>query len=284
MALEVKVLDYGDIELESSFLVIARDCGSTARVPTFGYLILGDDPVLIDTGYRNPEIMQSLGMRGLQYREQLIENQLAKHGLKPKDVRYILHTHLHIDHAGQDDKFPMTTTVVINRRELEYSVSGLMGRQYPAPDVKHLIDRLHTPRALRFLDLDDSQGIEIVPGVVCVAAGGHTEGSMNILIETAEGVANVCGDVIYDINDQLVEPFHGVLEGEPAVTGNHGTTKRQEQYAIKRIVNSARFVCPIHDRPAVLERGQVIGRLHDQIPGPITKSYPKRKWFPDPYA
>ena len=27
MALEIKVLDYGDIELESSFLVLGRDCG-----------------------------------------------------------------------------------------------------------------------------------------------------------------------------------------------------------------------------------------------------------------
>ncbi len=280
MALEIKVLDYGDIELESSFLVLGRNCGSTARVPTFGYLILGDDPVLVDTGYRSPEIMASLGMRGLQYHEQLIENQLAKHGLKLRDIRYILHTHLHIDHAGKDDLFPMSTTVVVNRRELEYSVSGLMHPQYPAPDIKHLIDRLHTQNALRFLDLEISGGEEIVPGVICEAAGGHTEGSMNIIVETAEGIANICGDIIYDINDQLIEPFHQTQELEPAVTGNHGTTKRQEKSAIKRALNRGRFICPIHDRPAVVERGQVIGRLHDQVPGPITKSYPKRKWFP----
>ena len=41
---------------------------------------------------------------------------------------------LHIDHAGYDSEFPMDgTTVVINRRELEFSVSGLMGEQYPVP-------------------------------------------------------------------------------------------------------------------------------------------------------
>ena len=33
MALEIKVLDYGDIELESSFLVLGRGCGRTRRVP-----------------------------------------------------------------------------------------------------------------------------------------------------------------------------------------------------------------------------------------------------------
>jgi hypothetical protein len=34
MALEIKLLDYGDIELESSFLVLGRDCGRVApRAP-----------------------------------------------------------------------------------------------------------------------------------------------------------------------------------------------------------------------------------------------------------
>ena len=80
------------------------------------------------------------------------------------DVRYVMHTHLHIDHAGKDDLFPMNTTVVLNRRELEYSVSGLMHPQYPLPDIKHLIDRLHTKGALRFLDLEISGPIEMMPG------------------------------------------------------------------------------------------------------------------------
>jgi glyoxylase-like metal-dependent hydrolase (beta-lactamase superfamily II) len=54
-----------------------------------------------------------------------MEPQLEKHGLKMEDVRYVLHTHLHIDHAGYDDHFPMDgTTVVINRKELEYSASA----------------------------------------------------------------------------------------------------------------------------------------------------------------
>ena len=155
MALEIKVLDYGDIELESSFLVLGRDCGRVRRVPVLGFLVLGGTwPVVIDTGYRSNQIMETLGMRGLQSHETMIENQLKKHGLRLGDVRYVLHTHLHIDHAGKDDLFPMNTTVVLNRRELEYSVSGLMHPQYPAVDIKHLIDRLHTKGALRLLDLE----------------------------------------------------------------------------------------------------------------------------------
>jgi len=281
MALEIRILDYGDIELESSFLVLGRDCGRTRRVPVYGFLILGGPhPVVVDTGYRNNAIMESLGMRGLQFHENMIENQLSRHGVRMRDVRFVLHTHLHIDHAGKDDLFPMTTTVVVNRRELEYSVSGLMHPQYPQPDIKHLIDRLHTRHALRFMDLELTGAEEIFPGLWCEAAGAHTEGSMNVFVETAEGLAIICGDVIYDFNDQIVEPVYELHSMEPRVTGNHGMRKREEKGAIKKLLNRGRFLLPIHDKPARIEGQQVVARLEASIPGPTVQSVPKRQWFP----
>src|SRR5918993_1363197 len=166
MPLEIKVLDYGDIELESSFLVLGRDCGRTRRVATLGFLILGGTyPIVVDTGYRSNQIMETLGMRGLHFHENMIETHPARHGVRMGDVRFVLHTHLHIDHAGKDDLFPMNTTVVLHRREMEYSVSGLMHPQYPLPDIKHLVDRLHTKDALRLEDLEISGPTEIIPGV-----------------------------------------------------------------------------------------------------------------------
>jgi glyoxylase-like metal-dependent hydrolase (beta-lactamase superfamily II) len=271
MGLEVKVLDLGDIELDTSFLVLAREPGVAIQVPTFGFLITGGEAaVMVDTGFSHPEIMGNLGMKGWWREGQGVDAQLEKHGLRREDVRYILHTHLHIDHAGYDDQFPMDgTTVVINRRELEYSVSGLMGEQYPAPYIKHLVDRLHHPGALRLLDLEVVEFEEIVPGVRCQAAGGHTEGSMNVLVDTDEGVACICGDVIYDIANQLINPHLQVMELDPAVTGNHGCSKRSEKAAIRKAVNSGRFVLPVHDRPGVIEAGRVVGRLFDSVPGPV---------------
>jgi glyoxylase-like metal-dependent hydrolase (beta-lactamase superfamily II) len=281
MALEIKILDYGDIELESSFLVLGRDCGRTRRVPTFGFLILGGTwPVVVDTGYRSNQIMETLGMRGLQFHENMIENQLAKHGVRMGDVRYVLHTHLHIDHAGKDDLFPMNTTVGVNRRELEYSVSGLMHPQYPLPDIKHLIDRLHTKGALRFFDLEISGPIELMPGVRLEAAGAHTEGSMNVHVDTVDGLATICGDVIYDFNDQIVTPFHEISDMEPRTTGNHGVSKRDEKAQIKKLLSNAKYLLPVHDRPAKIEHSMVVGRMHDVVPGPMVQTLPKRNWFP----
>ncbi len=78
---------------------------------------------------------------------------------------------------------------------------------------------------------------------------------MNVHVDTAEGRATICGDVIYDFNDQIVDPYHEIHADEPRVTGNHGTTKRQEKAAIKKLLNNSRFLLPVHDKPAKIEAG-----------------------------
>ena len=282
MPLEIKILDYGDIELESSFLVLGRDCGRTRRVLTLGFLIIGGPyPVVVDTGYRSNQIMETLGMRGLQFHENMIENQLARHGVRMGDVRFVCHTHLHIDHAGKDDLFPMNTTVVLNRKELEYSVSGLMHPQYPAPDIKHLIDRLHTKSALRFLDLEITGPIELMPGVYCDAANAHTEGSMNIHVHTADGIATICGDVIYDFNDQIVD----ALQRDPRRRAAHDRQSRhqqargegRDQETPEQFALSAAGA-----RPARQDRGRQRGRPAARSgAGPDRAvACPQRNWFP----
>jgi glyoxylase-like metal-dependent hydrolase (beta-lactamase superfamily II) len=266
---ELKLLSLIDVEVESSFLVLAHNMGMPVWVHTWGILILGNPagPILVDTGASNPEIMGRLHMRGRVDEDMQLPNALAAHGVAIDDVAAVLHTHCHIDHAGQDVLFPMSTPIVMNRRELEFSVSGLMGAQYPPEYVKHHVDRLHTPAALRLLDLELSGPDEIFAGIVCESAGGHTEGSMNILVETVEGTACICGDIVYDIQNQVVEPWHQALAYEPQTTGNHALTKRGEKAAIKRALNHD-FVLPLHDFPGRVEGGRIVARLKHEVPGP----------------
>ena len=104
------------------------------------------------------------------------------------------------------------------------------------------------------------------------------------MADTADGVACICGDVIYDINDQLVNPWfdqtgYVVLADEPTITGNHSTSIRAELGAMKKLINNVTFICPTHDRPARLLNGKVVGRLHDRIPGPMSQVSTKRNWF-----
>ena len=78
---------------------------------------------------------------------------------------------------------------------------------------------------------------------------------MNIHVHTADGIATICGDVIYDFNDQIVTPFNEIHDAEPRTTGNHGTSKRAEKAAIKKLLSSSRYLLPVHDRPAKIEGG-----------------------------
>jgi hypothetical protein len=100
---------------------------------------------------------------------------------------------------------------------------------------------------------------------------------MNILVETSEGTACICGDIVYDVQNSLFDPYHLMLEREPQVTGNHGLAKRQERAAIKKALNSGRFLLTGHDYPARIEAGRVVARLADSVPGheiPVDQGLP----------
>lgn len=267
MSLDIRLLDLGDIEAERSYVVLGREPGGTVRVPTFGHLILGaDKPVLVDCGYRHADMLDRLGMIGHRSPDQELAAQLATHDVELGDIGTVINTHLHLDHAGQNDRFPMSTTVVVNRREMESAACGLEGAIYAPEDFKHMIDRLHGLRALRLLDLELTGPQEILPGITCVAANAHTGGSMMVLVETDGGTACICGDIVYDVQDQLVEPLLQTAVGEPAPVANSPIARRNEIAAIKRALGSGPFLLPMHDRPAVVKHGMVVGRLTDRVP------------------
>ena len=59
MGLEVHVLDLGDIELDTSFLVLAQDPGRRQEVPTFGFLITGGEAPVV--GVMDPDAVGADG-------------------------------------------------------------------------------------------------------------------------------------------------------------------------------------------------------------------------------
>jgi hypothetical protein len=94
---------------------------------------------------------------------------------------------------------------------------------------------------------------------------------MNVLVDLADGErACICGDVVYDVQNQIVEPWHQVLAFEPQATGNHGNTKRAEKAAIKKALNSGDVLIPIHDFPARVRGSRIVSRFGHEVPGPET--------------
>ena len=103
---------------------------------------------------------------------------------------------------------------------------------------------------------------------------------MNVVVETAEGLACICGDVIYDFNDQIINQVMTNNYMEPRTTGNHAGSKRSEKGAMKKLLHKYRYLLPIHDRGALIEHGSVVGRLGSVTPGPVVETLPARQWFP----
>ena len=271
-------LDFGSVRVDASMLVRGRAPGTLVDVPAQGYLITGNHaPILVDAGYRDPSV---LGSGGTVTVEQGFEAQLANHGVVPAELGYVAVTHLHRDHAGYLDKVPMSIPVVVNRAELECAFSGLQGLAYARDDLLHLVHRMYTPGALRVLDLQPGISVELEPGIDVVASGGHTRGSVNVLVTTTKGIAVLVGDLLYDLEGSLlsqpsdtpaagVQPYAFALE-EPAPTNNFTPSVAEEIAAIKAVLKH-QFILPAHDRPGVLSGGHLVGRIDGPtVPGPVT--------------
>ncbi len=280
MHYEIRRLNFGSVTIDESMRLRGIAPGHRIDVPAQGFLLLGESgPILVDAGYRDTSV---LGMGGHVGEGQGFAEQLGAHGIGVEDLTCVIMTHLHRDHAGHLDKVPMNVPVVVNRSELGSACTGVQGRAYAKDDLKHLIDRLYTPGALEFLDLEHSGPYEVLPGITCRLSGGHTPGSIGIVVPTEDGPAYLCGDLFYDVEGALRrQPKEGFVAGvqpsilacgDPALSNNFTTSVLAEIGAIKH-ARGYRFIVPAHDDPGVLEAGRYVGRIAGGvIPGPISRT------------
>jgi N-acyl homoserine lactone hydrolase len=274
---EIHRLTFGTVTIDAAMRVRGTPPGRLVDVPAQGFLVMGPaGPILVDAGYRDPSV---LGMGGTVGPGQGFAEQLAAHGLEAGDLTCVVLTHLHRDHAGHLDKVPMTVPVVVNRSELGSACTGIQGRAYAEADLHHLIERVYTPGALQFLDLEHSGPEELFSGITCRTSGGHTPGSIGVVVDTTDGQAYLCGDLLYDVEASLHSPprdgfVAGVqpsvlVTGDPGLTNNFTTSVLQEIGAVKH-ARRYRYVMPAHDDPGVLDGGRYVGRITgDVVPGPV---------------
>jgi glyoxylase-like metal-dependent hydrolase (beta-lactamase superfamily II) len=170
-------------------------------------------PVMIDTGFHSSVGVDGKGNLGwtgplvfkdLQFSpDQAAPAQLRERGIEPRDVRFVLMTHMHVDHASGLIDFP-DATVVMSAAEWEAAdaprgvLNGYVKRQFD-----HAIE-------YRLLDFDDARtdsfatfgrGIDLFGdgSVHAVSTPGHSAGHVSYVLRLAGGEALVAGDAIYAI-------------------------------------------------------------------------------------
>ena len=179
-------------------------------VPAFLVEHPGAGLVLIDTGFHpsvavNPR--QNLGrvlllaFKDLQMDPgQAVSAQLRERGLSPGDVRVVIMTHLHADHASAIAEYP-EATFIVSKHEWEAATDGGQLHGYVKRQFDHGFDyRLldfDGPDASSFSGFGRSFDLFGDGSVRTVFTPGHTLGHMSVVLRAKGREVLVAGDAIY---------------------------------------------------------------------------------------
>jgi glyoxylase-like metal-dependent hydrolase (beta-lactamase superfamily II) len=195
--------------------------------------------VVVDVGFSRQEGER----RGREFHRGPDEG-LALIGIDAKDVKDVIITHMHYDHAGNLELFPNACFHI-----QDSEVAFVTGR---AMTHKWLRDPFHLPDVLEMVSLvygdrvvfhDGAQ--DVLPGITVHPMPGHTRGLQSVTVNTNRGTVAVASDAAH---------YYESLETEVVFTTHENAFELVESYRrLKRLVPSDDHIIPGHD-PRVLQR------------------------------
>lgn len=174
----------GYITLPTSYFIGGEE-GKT-KVPACVFLIDHPDGLaLFDTGFsdRFVGLEKGLGKIVDMPPEHPVADRLRELEVDPAQIKWIINSHLHLDHAGGNHMLP-NATVIVQDSEWEFGFSGEDG-------------------AYTTEDFDTGQTVKRVIGehdlfgdgsVILLPTPGHTPGHQSARVRTATGEAVLAGD------------------------------------------------------------------------------------------
>jgi glyoxylase-like metal-dependent hydrolase (beta-lactamase superfamily II) len=204
------------------------------------WAIVGENrTIMVDLGFdletarrRNRLILKSL------------PESMATVGIKPELVHDVIVTHMHYDHAGNQDLFP-NATYHIQDKEMAFCTGRCMGHDYlrhpyECADVVQMVRRTFNGK-VTFHDGSD----EIAPGVEVHLVGGHTQGLQVVRVNTRRGWIVLASDACH---------FYANLEQDRLYPIVFSAAEMLEGYrTVRRLADSDLHIVPGHD-PLVIQR------------------------------
>ena len=133
--------------------------------------------------------------------EDAIDVQLAKIGLKPDDIKYVVVSHMHLDHGGNVAKFP-NSTLIIQDDELSFAMfpdEPFAGGYIPG-DAQVLRAPVGSskPSLMNMIRLEGDYDIFGDGSIVVHRSRGHTKGSQMLLVRLPQtGTTILTADTVY---------------------------------------------------------------------------------------
>ncbi|MSR07656.1 MAG: MBL fold metallo-hydrolase [Gemmatimonadetes bacterium] len=176
-------------------------------------------PVLVDTALGNKESEKFRDIYGVENAGTTgptqLEDALAEAGFKNTDIRFVINTHLHFDHAGGNTcvegqaaagggseppnrssanppirlSFP-NALYVVQQRELEYAHHT--NERTAASYLPHNFDPVTAAGRWRLLEGDG----EVLPGIGVIRSPGHVPHHQSILVRDGGETACFLGDLV----------------------------------------------------------------------------------------
>ena len=235
----ITMLDTGTQSQDKGAMTYLADMGQPVQIPVTVALIDGPQKILVDTSFLSVERTWQIRRRKItRTPSQELVAALASAGTRPEEITTVILTHLHYDHAGNNQLFPRARFFV-QREELRYALAptAFDATSYFAPSLGITPDYLGT----RFELLDGDAGI--ADGVRVIATPGHTPGHQSVVVETTGGRYCVAGDAVlwYENLEKRIPP------------GIH-TSTIDCMASLERIAREADQVLPSHDPKLFVRR------------------------------
>ncbi|MDP3626443.1 MAG: N-acyl homoserine lactonase family protein [Hydrogenophaga sp.] len=240
---EIIAVKYATVDRvrKSNFLLpVDGDPDAAMALDFFVWLVVGNGTVmLVDTGFSSASAL----VRNRQYLVSPVES-IRRLGHAPEDVKDLVITHLHYDHAGNIGDFT-AANIWVQDREVRYATGDCMcdpkqNHFFSTDDVACLIKRLYEGN-VRLVD-----GFhELRDGIELHRVGGHTDGLQVVRVRTARGWVVLASDAAhYQENLVKENPFPAIFSLNDMLEG----------YArIRELADGADNIVPGHD-PLVCTR------------------------------
>jgi glyoxylase-like metal-dependent hydrolase (beta-lactamase superfamily II) len=173
----------GAIRLDKGFMTAGKDMGKSMLIPVPAFLIMHPKGnVLFDTGMSKDCIDKPDERWGLVAKVfepivkkgQDIVSQLAGIGLKPDDIDIVINSHLHLDHAGDNEFFPKAKFLV-QRAEIRaaYYPEIFQRAAYFKKDFDH---------PLNYVEIEGDYDVFGDGVIQCISTPGHSQGHQSLMV------------------------------------------------------------------------------------------------------
>jgi glyoxylase-like metal-dependent hydrolase (beta-lactamase superfamily II) len=180
----------GPLSSSGAFIMWRKDWEKQVQRNYYLWCLRGErETVIVDAGVR-PDLAREKNLNGYVNPAEV----LSRVGVKAEEVRHLVLTHIHWDHSSGVVLFP-NATVYVQEEEFHFAIKNPIGNRpvFAAtadPKSKAYIASLEGTRRLVLLKGDR----EILPGIECLLAPGHTVALQAVAVKTSKGTAIVGSD------------------------------------------------------------------------------------------